>query len=270
MNKEALEKSIDALIEEVFSEETPSEEQVVKAKPVMDELIGSPKQSSEMKNGSSAGPSQTEADQVKVDKAKKEKEGENGRPKDVQDVPSDDEDGSRAKGYEHIQEKNEKTPDISAKGTMVKSEKFEITKEEYELLQKAKKAQEEEVLKKAEERQSTLIKSAVIEATKAFRDENTQLKKSLEETQTLVKAMAKKPQPRKSISDIQSLEKSFDGGQPGTQKTSYSKEEMMDVAEELVKSKKLTLEQAIELEDTGYLYDATARATLERELRKRG
>lgn len=275
---ESLEKAIDAKIDAFFAAETEestpapaaAEEAVEKAADVMTDLIGKPKQSSLMKDGSDAGPAQTKADEVKAAKPKDEKEGENGRPKEVQDVPNTDEDGSRAKGYDHIQAANSKTPETSPKGTFVKSDKIEVSKEDYELLQKAKKAQQEEELRKARQEQTDLIKSAVKEATKSITDENAALKKSLEETQALVKAFAKKPQAQKSISSVQALEKSFDqtGGQP-VQK-SFSKSEMLDVAEELVKSKQLTVEQAIELEDTGYIFDPSARGVFEAAMRKRG
>jgi len=279
MNKnEALEKAIDAKIDAFFAEETvettpapaAAQETVEKSADVMSEIAGKPKQSSLMKDGSDAGPGQTKADEVKAAKPKDEKEGENGRPKEVSDVPNSDEDGSRAKGYEHIQSPNSKTPETSPKGTVVKST-VEISQEDFEILQKAKEAQKEEQLRKARQEQADLIKSAVKEATKDIQTENAQLKKSLEETQALVKSMAKKPQAQKSISSVQALEKSFDqGGNGQPVQKSFSKKEMLDVAEELVKSKQLTVEQAIELEDTGYIYDPSARQIFETAMRKRG
>lgn len=285
MEKEQLEKSIDSLIEEFFTENSaPAQatEETTTPAPAVEEVVAKaevpgspePKESAQMKDGSSAKSDEKNANDVKAPKAKKD-EG-NGRPEEVSDVPDVDEDGKRAKGYEAIQKPNSATPDVSAKGTVVKADTIEISKEDYELLQKAKKDREEESLRKARQEQTDLIKSAVTEAvttaTEGLRKENQELKKSLEEQSTLVKAIAKKPQPRKSISTVQAMEKSFAPAQPegGPQEPkAFSKSEMMDVAEELVKAKKLTVEQAIELEDTGYIFDKEARQVFERELKKR-
>lgn len=284
--KETIEKSMDSLIDEFFVDSAPekkaeesSEESVEKGKNTLAEggyLYPAEKrttQSSLMKEGSDAGPAKETADEgEQPKKAKKDKEGDGGRPKDVQDVPDTDEDGKRAKGYDHIQQENKKTPDISPKGTMVKS----LSEEEYAEYQALKKAKEEEekeeALKKAREEQSDLIKSAVSEATSGLKSENEELRKSLQETQDLIKAMASKPQRRKSVDNIQAIEKSFGEGAEGEGEKKpehFSKSEMMDCAEELVKSGKLTVEQAIELDDTGYIFDNNARTVLESELRKK-
>lgn len=266
MKPEELQKSIDDAIDALFTE-APATEAVEKSKSVMDEIVGVPKQSGDMKSGSDAGPADTKADEVKAPKAKKEKDGENGRPKQVSDVPDSDEDGSRAKGYESVQS-TQATPEGSGKGTIAKS--FEVSEEDFELLQKAKKARETATLRKAQEQQATLIKSAVVEATQSIKDENAALKKSLEETQALVKSIARKPQAAKAVTNIAALEKSFGaGGEPTKEARSFSKSEMLDVAEELVKSRQLSVEQVIELEDTGYIFDAGARTRLEGALKKR-
>lgn len=265
---EELSKAIDEAIDALFTEQTaPAAETVEKAKDVMSEIIGSPKESKEMKNGQDAGPAQTEADQVKAPKGKKEKDGENGRPKSISDVPDSDEDGSRAKGYESIQEK-QAVPAGSGKGTIAKA--FEVSEEDFELLQKAKKAKEAATLRKAQEDNSNLIKSAVVEATKGLKDENAALKKSIDETQALLKSIAKRPQPSKAVTNVAALEKGFgNGSEPTSQSKSFSKSEMLDVAESLVKSNGLTVEQVIELEDTGYIYDAGARSRLEHAIKNR-
>jgi len=289
MDKE-LKKSIDAKIDELFATEAEpveapesSGESVEKAAPVYE----GGKKSSLMKDGSDAGPGKQTADEgEKPKKAKQEKEGENGRPKEVQDVPNSDEDGSRAKGYDHIQKEQKKTPEISANGAMVKSEteakaedKVEVSKEDYEILQKAKadsiKAIKDEELKKVEEKQSDLIKSAVAEATKASQAENEELRKSLQETQELVKAIASKPQRRKSVDNIHAMEKSFGGAeQEELQKAKaneFTMEDMQDAADELVKSQTpgFNIEHAIELDDSGSIQDPQARKLLEKQLRKK-
>lgn len=286
MDKE-LRKSIDSKIDELFATEAEpveapkSSEEVEKGYDYPAEKQG--KQSPYMKNGSDAGPGMETADEgQKPKKGKKDQEyqadqgPDRGRPKDVQDVPDSDKDGSRAKGYDAVQKKQSKTPETSENGAMVKSEdKVEVSKEDFEILQKAKadsaKAIKDEELKKVEEKQSDLIKSAVAAATEVSRTENQELRKSLQETQELVKAIASKPQRRKSVDNIQAMEKSFgDEGQKPNSKE-FSMDDMQDAAEELVKSKTpgFTLEHAIELDDSGSILDPTARKCLEKQLRKR-
>jgi hypothetical protein len=146
--------------------------------------------------------------------------------------------------------------------TTVEKSTFEISKEDFEILKKAKTQKVEEELRKAKKEQTTLIKSAIFDATSALRKENEQLRKSFQETQELIKSMARKPQPRKSVAGVQVLEKSFEG-QEAAQSNTFSKSEMLDVAEALVKSKQLSVEDVIELEDTGYIYNPASRAKLE-------
>ena len=130
---------------------------------------------------------------------------------------------------------------------------------------------EKQVAKKAREEQAYLIKSAVSEVMSGMRAENDELKKSLEEQANLIKSIANRPQRRKSVDNIQALEKAFESEEDANtpKQESFSKSEMMDVAEELVKAGQLTVEQAIELDDTGYIFDPNARKVLENALRKK-
>ena len=264
--EETLQKSIDDAIDSFFAEleaaPSETEETMEKGKTVMDDLIGAPKTSGKKEGDNKA---ETTADEVKAKKPKKDSEPN--RPEETNEVPDTDEDGNRAKGYNAVQSKNEKTPETSPKGTIVKS--FEISEEDYEFLQKAKSEKQAEVLRKAQEEQMNLIKSAISEVTKGLKEENAILKKSLEDTQSLIKAMSKKPQPSKAVTNIQMIEKSFGAGE-GVRQESFSKAEMLDVAEALVKAKKLSVEEVIELEDTGYIYNPESRKVLEDALRRQG
>jgi len=94
------------------------------------------------------------------------------------------------------------------------------------------------------------------------------LKKSLEEQTTLIKSIANKPQKSKAVTSVQAIEKSF-GSEGEPKEESLNKAELLDIAEELIKAKKLTVEQVIELENTGYIFDETARGVLEREVKRR-
>lgn len=263
MSKDNLNKSIDAYIDDLFAE-----------KPVEKSL-------------EIAQMASTKADDVMKTAPKSQDDASRGagRPNQISDVPSTDLDGKREGEYDGSiaskqkedepketdqvkmggQDKGEQKKDT---GPMMKS----ISEAEYAEFQAMKKAQaekqKEEVLRKAKEEQKDLIKSAVKEVTAGIVKENTELKKSLAETQELVKAMAERPQRRKSIDGLQALEKSQSEEQGPT---SFSKSEMLDVAEELVMKKSMDFrdEHLIELENTGFIFDKRARETLENALKNK-
>lgn len=264
----SLKKSIDTMIDELFAK-------------------------SDAPNLDIAQLSSTTADAVtkQAPKAQKDDARDAGRPKQISDVPDEDEDGKRAGKYDddiakkQAEEENEEgkkqADDNRSDQTMGRQEKDAMVGmpmqktisaqdyAEYETLKKAKEDKaKEEVLKKAKEEQRDLIKSVILEATASIRKENEELKKSLSKTEELVKAMAERPQRRKSIDGIQALEKSQSEEQ-GPQ--NFSKSEMLDVAEELVMKKSMTFrdDHLIELENTGFIYDRAAREALEAELKKR-
>lgn len=216
----------------------------------------------------------------KVKKTKKDEEGDGGRPKEVQDVPENDEDGQRAKGYDHVQMEQKKTPDISEKGTMVKSQESDdvvaISKEEYAAYAAFKKSQEaakEEELKKAQEdKEQEKLQKAISAVTSGLREENAELRKSLEETQALIKSLASKPVQRKSVSNVQAIEKSFadvESAGEAPRSEPLSKSQVLDAAEELVKSKEFTVEDVIELENTGFILNPAKRQRLEEFVNKK-
>lgn len=249
--KEELTKSIDAMVDELFAEQVEKSIDIAKdAKTTADAAVNqAPKAQDDAARGA-------------------------GRPKQISDVPDKDEDGKRAGEYDaSITEKAKEQDQAEASqvkpGPMMKS----ISEQEYAEFQAFRKAQEdkqkEETLKKAREEQKDLIKSAVREATSTILKENEELRKSLTETQELVKSMAERPQRRKSIDNIQALEKS----QRDEEKTetTFSKSEMLDVAEELVmkKSQDFKDDHLIELENTGYIFDVRARTALENALKNK-
>lgn len=254
---EDLNKAVDSLIDELFADET-----VAKADMIKDQK-----------------PQKETADEAVKEAPKSEKD-ENrnaGRPKQISDVPQTDTDGARAGEYDgkiamkHDDAKKKEDPQVEPPKWMEKSEVSAPTFtaeewEEYKALKKAKKKErKEEELRKASKDQVDLIKSAVVEATSSIRKENEDLRKSLAETAELVKSMANKPQKSKAVTNVQAVEKF----QKSEGSVSMSKNEVLDVAEDLFKSKKLTAEHVIELENTGYIYEKEARDILEREVRKR-
>lgn len=275
-------KSIDSLIDEYFTEPAPEEssEEVEKSIDI-------------------AGDSKTKADEAanQAPKGQKDEARGAGRPKQISDVPQNDQDGARAKDYDGAISENEGKEDepdeakkqaqsvdqTSDKGRMSGSSKapksapfkkseeesdiVTLSKAEFEELQSLKKAKEEaEELKKAEEakkEQEALIKAAVQDATSDIRKENEELRKSLNESSAILKAMAGQPQRAKSVTGIEQLEKSVDpDGQPKEEK--LTKSDILDAAEELVMKGQLSDEVVTEIEMTHTVSDPQIRAQIEK------
>jgi hypothetical protein len=272
---------------------------------MIDDLFADKVQKSEMpENLNVAGQAKTTADAAvsAAPKGQKDEARGAGRPEQISEVPQVDTDGKRAgkyddditkKGPDSGDEPDEAKKQADAKRsdqTMGRQEKdgeglkaamgkslSDSEYAEYQALKKAKAAKEqEEVLRKAEAKQTDLIKSAVREATSVIQKENEELRKSLKETNELVKAMAERPQRRKSIDGIQALEKSQGDAPAGSGGPEhFSKAEMLDAAEELVakstanKDMSFQLDHLIELENTGFIFDKRARGMLENALKSR-
>lgn len=170
------------------------------------------------------------------------------------------------------QKPEESTPEqdqVAPPSHMKKAEEVTISRTEFEEMKKAweaKKAEEAETLKKADrEENASLIKSAVQEATEELRKSNSELRSELNETRDLLKSITKKPQPRKAITSVAALEKGGFDGKPEF----FSKSETLDAIEDLVKSKQITVEEAVEYESTGTLYNEDSRRKVETFLKKR-
>lgn len=268
---EDLIKSIEALIDEVFAEEA------------VEKSIEIAKDAS------------TTADAAlkNVPKAQDDASRGAGRSKEISEIPETDEDGKREGNYtDSIAQasKEEENPEAkqspaldqsSEKNRMSSSPKapqmrpfmksLEVTEEEYAAFEAFKKAQVEaqveaqakEELKKAE----TLVKAAVTEATASLIKENEALRKSMTETQELIKAMAAKPREAKSITSIEVLEKSQERSEKGSEE--FSKSEKLDAAFELVKAGKLKDTDMAELEMTGTIYNPESRAAIEKFLNRK-
>jgi hypothetical protein len=271
-----LTKSIDALAEEFFAEP------VTKA----------------AENFEVARASKTTADAVMAEVPGSEDDAARGagRPKDDHDVPKTDTDGNPAKGYDAVQkdqaeeqnpEAAKQAPSVSqvsdkghmsqgsksshdARGPMFKSD-AEYT--EYQELKKAKAAADaqkaQEDLKKAEDlkkvEQENLIKSAIEKALAPQREENQKLRKALEEQGALVKAMASQPRQAKSVTSIEALEKS-QTDKVSQEGQTFSKAEILDVAEELFKAGKIPMDAVIEIDNTGTVLNPGHRAMIEKKL----
>lgn len=262
--QEELNKSIDELIDSILCSDEEATDNVEKGQ--SDEGLKP----------------QTKADDVKPGEKVEDDEKRNaGRPKQISDVPDNDEDGERDGEYdadittESSDGKNPEQKQVEPPAAMKKS----LTDAEYAEYQSLKKAKEAaskaDDLAKAQKAQVDLIKSAVSEALKDVRAENEALKKSLEEQGELIKSIANRPQKPKAVTSVQALEKSFAGeGQTQVQqKQTLSKSEILDVATEMVEKGickgEFTLEHVSELELTGGIYDTHAKAALEKEVMKR-
>jgi hypothetical protein len=245
--------------------------------------------------------SETTADEAtaKAPRPQQDEDRNAGRSKQISDIPRNDKEGRRASDYDSAisEEQDEEEPDeakdqvaaidqSSEKGHMASEpkapqvrpfKKSEIDEQEWEEFQEFKKSkaeaeqkQQEEELRKAEEirkaEQEELIKSAVEQAVAPLKEENEQLRKSFQESQELIKAMAKQPQKPKSITNIQAIEKS---SAPDDQPETFSKSEMLDAAEELVKAKELPDTAAMELDMYGYVANPEHRARIEKKLQSK-
>lgn len=211
-----------------------------------------------------------------------EKEGDRGRPGEVHDVPDIDAELPGGKGYKHIQHETAKIPGADTtsadsepnefyedlKSKMKKGEAFFINKADYELLREAKRRAREESMQKAKKEQADLMKSVVSSEIAALKGENEELRKSMKETLDLLKNISRVPQPRKSIATAQVLEKSFGGMSPQDSKT-FTKAEMLDAAEALMKSNTIPVEAVIELERSGTVSRPDYRKAIESQLLKK-
>lgn len=248
---DVLTKSIDSLIDELFTDESV-EKSMIKEMPSA--------------NKTTADAAVSAAPKLENDEARGA-----GRPKQISDVPEKDQDGARSGSYDGSiaspQAEAKKPEDKQvAPPELMKKSISDAEYEEFQALKKAKAASEQaETLAKARREQTDLIKSAVIEATASLKTENEELRKSLKETSDLVKSIANKPQKSKAVTNVQAVEK-FGKSQNSAK---FTKDDILDVAEGLVKSKQLSMESVIELENTGYIYDQEARGILERELKRR-
>lgn len=248
-----MDKTIDTLIDDLFAESTDTVEK-------------------SMIKDSNPAKETADAAVKAAPKGEKDESRDAGRPDQISDVPQTDEDGKRSGSYDSSIAKpqgdaKKKEDSQVAVPELMKKSISDSEWEEFQALKKAKVAAEQaETLEKARRETSDLIKSAVVEATSAIRQENESLRKSLEETSALVKAIANKPQRSKAVTGMAAVEK-FEKSSSGS--NTLSKAEVLDVAEELVKSKQLSMEHVIELENTGFIYDSEARGVLERAVKRR-
>lgn len=280
---EDLNKSIDALLDEVFSDS------MEKGSPL--DIAGDSK--------TTADAAVNQAPAMQNDKARGA-----GRPKEISDVPNNDQDGKRDGSYDAsiASGQGEVEPDeakkqakaidqCSSAGHMAsaskaprvapfkKSDGTELTEEDFRAFENFQKSHKEaadkaaqesakvEELQKAEKQKKDnedLVKSAVAAATSRFAKENEELRKAFNETSALVKAMASQPMPSKSITNIQALEKSQRPEDKGEQ--TFSKAEILDAAVELVMKGQLPDVTVSEIEMTGRCHSPEARAKIEKFL----
>jgi hypothetical protein len=136
--------------------------------------------------------------------------------------------------------------------------------EELEAFRAEKLAKAEEMRKnEVEANQEALIKSIVDRTAEKYEAKIAELQKSMKESADLVKAVANAPRSPKSITSVSALEKSMS---PDDKPQSFSKAEMLDKAEELFRKGELKDDEVIELENNGFIYNATSRAKLEKAL----
>lgn len=288
-NEEELNKSIDALIDEMFLEDETGED-IEKSIDI-------------------AGDAKTKADEVanKAPKAQKDEARGAGRPKQISDVPQNDMDGRRDSEYDASITENEgkedepdetkqsegtdQTQDKKRMGKKGKApamrpfkksesgETEEISAEEWEAFQAfqkseaeaAKKAEEEENLTKAEaakKENEDLIKSAVISATEDLRKSMQNLEAKNAEQAEIIKSMAKQPVQSKSITGVEQLEKSV-APEENAEPESFSKSDIEDAIEDLVMKSELPADAMAEFQMTKRIYNNEHRQKVESYLEKK-
>lgn len=258
IKNEELTKSIDLLIEEIFSETVEKSIEIAKdSSTTADEVLaqvpsseddskreGRPSEIRENNNEKTEGNYDSEI----TEKAKEEDQ------KEIDQVVAMDQ----------VQDKNRVKPE--SKAPEMAPFKKSLSEEEYNEYLELKKAQEAsklEELKKAEAiKTEELIKSVIEKTSAKYESKIESLQKSLSEQQALIKAMAAQPIRSKSVTNIGVLEKS-EYPENASKKEFFSKSELLEAAEELVKSKKIQVNHVIELENNGFIYDKFARETLE-------
>lgn len=280
-NMQDLNKSIDSLIEDFFSEP------VSKAGDALN----------------IAGDAKTTADAAVASAPKMQDDASRGagRPNQISDVPSNDQDGKRDGSYdasiaakqaeaENEEAKRVKSIDqttsagrMGGENPSMKDPRLtkSITDEEYAEYQAFKKSKSEEVAKAEDLRKSdeikksedlkkaeleNLVKSAIASAIIPLQKENQELKQTIDKSESLIKAMAGQPQRSKSITGIEALEKSSPDNS-GPQE--FTKSEKLDAAERLVMRKALPMDAVIELENTSTVYNKQWQQLIEAELNRK-
>lgn len=267
MSREKLQKSVSDKVDEYFAKPESTPEDKPEDKP--DEAVEKAVKKDPMNTGGSKGKAD-DGEQPK--KPKDEEDGERGRPKDPSKMSSRDSQGDAKMEYDKDVASPAKKP--SHETTVAKSEKDEkedsetreISKEDYEFLQKAKKKDKEEQLQKMQKEQIDLMKSAMVDVIKPIEERLEKSEKENSELKELVKSISNKPRSRKSIANIQAIEKGFGANEDSETPETFSKSEKIDAAEELFKKGHMRMEDVTEVEMTGTLEDPRKRALVEQQL----
>ena len=182
----------------------------------------------------------------------------------------------KAEGSEKPIEKKVEKSDAKEKEGEVKAEsdsdKVSISKEDFELLKKAKEDCEKAKLEKAQKDHKELIKSAVIEATKDKDDKIEKLEKTLGEVSEGLKKLAASPvnahagTNEELLKSMQAIEKS--GGENA--KPAFTKTDRMRAAMELVAegNVNVTAQDVAQIKLSDNVSDPYAKADIEQRLIK--
>ena len=260
MNNDALIKSMDALLDEFFAKA-----EMVPGQPANKTHVPGPETMiPHADKTADEGLEGVEAEEGEEDEKAGKKRG---RPEDLSQMAMRDMKTGESKGkYDASIAHEDAAPADDARTTpgetgLKMKKSFEVSEEDYEILMKAKT----EALEKAKKEELDLFKAhvaeAIKEATAPLVRENELLKKSLQKQESLLKSVASMPAPRKSIPNVAYLEKSYDAS-PET----FTKADVSEAIDALVKSEKLTVQDGIEYDFTGMLEDPAKRAIVERYL----
>lgn len=193
-----------------------------------------------------------------------------GRPKQISDVPDTDTDGKRTGTYDGdvTADQDEDEPDETKQSPVVDqaSSKGHLSKAQLAEYESLKKAHEARIVSEQVTTQEKLIKTLVKESIEPLQKAFEAVQARNAELEKLVKAVAKTPQPVKSIVGIEQLQKGTDPSLKGTEPMSKAK--LLDAAESLVKAGKVPMEVVIEIENTNQVYNREHKALVEAEALK--
>ena len=210
------------------------------------------------------------------EKTYEEEAGDRGRPAETHYVPDVDDELSDGLGYNNVQfetakiedadEESEPHADENDEDVKKVKKGFLISKSDYELLLRAKKMMQKRELEKSMKMQETLIKSVVSNELQSLKHENEELKKMIKETNSMMKSFGSRPQERKSVANVTALNKSFVNRDEIESPQQFSKSEILDATERLVKSGALPVNALIEIERSKHIENPMHRKLIEREL----
>lgn len=261
MSEEDIKKSIDDMLDQEIESYLNSEIENVEKSVDDEEEVE--------KSGQGGDKNSEKMDGIKGDDAaKKERPTEATGGKDVLKAKKNDKNMKKMEieieedDEEEEEDKEDKKKDSKEMEKKMKTKKsFQVSEEDFELLQKAK----QETLQKAkQDREEAFTKSVYEIVDEKISSELDGLKNQLED----IKKSLSKPNQRKSIDNLEAVNKSFHANEEKENKK-LSKSEILDIAEELAKSNQISINSVIEYESCNSISNRQDAVTLKKAIDKK-